>query len=291
MKGIDDCRVCGKKAFLAGEKTGRFRPRPFRVYHCPSCRFSFVGDPEADLGALYDEAYYRGQGADPLVRYLDELERPETSVRRYEWAGLLRIARALTGRASGLRWLDYGCGAGGLVRAARAAGHDAAGWETGWIRARAAEKGVPMLEESELEAARGSFDLVTAVEVVEHLPDPVSELARMAALLRPGGVLFCTTQNARPRRSDLLAWSYLVPEVHVSFFEPDTLALAFEKAGLRAERPGRLDGLEDVLRFKILKNLRVAEAGGLERLLPWGPLTRLVDLLYRFQDMPVGRKK
>jgi len=68
-------------------------------------------------------------------------------------------------------------------------------------------------------------------EVVEHLADPVAELKRIHSLLRPGGLFFLTTGNAAMQRRRFLKWPYIVPEIHVSYFEPRTLARALERAG------------------------------------------------------------
>ncbi|MEI9987010.1 MAG: hypothetical protein WDN69_29930 [Aliidongia sp.] len=110
------CPCCGAAAAPAGHKAGRFARRDFQLARCADCGFGFVADPLADLAAVYDEAYYRGSGADPLVDYLGELDRPAGSIRLYEWRGILQVVETLRGPVTGLRWLDYGCGNGGLVR-------------------------------------------------------------------------------------------------------------------------------------------------------------------------------
>ena len=61
--------------------------------------------------------------------------------------------------------------------------------------------------------------MVTAIEVLEHLTDPMPVLHTIATVLRPGGILFVTTGNAAPHRAHLDRWSYVVPDVHVSFYE------------------------------------------------------------------------
>ena len=69
---------------------------------------------------------------------------------------LLRVARpaprrGVAGAAVGpqTRWLDFGCGNGGLVRWAREHGVDnVVGHETGWIASRAQAQGIPMIDAS-----------------------------------------------------------------------------------------------------------------------------------------------
>ena len=74
--------------------------------------------------------------------------------------------------------------------------------------------------------------MVTAIEVMEHVIEPMVTLPRIAALLRSGGLLFLTTGNAEPFRGRLAKWSYVKPDIHVGFFEPGTLATALRGAGL-----------------------------------------------------------
>ena len=69
------CRLCQSPgAQLAGSKLGTWSGRTFELYRCPTCRFIFVGDPWLDYERLYDEDYYAGRGADPLVDYAYEVD-------------------------------------------------------------------------------------------------------------------------------------------------------------------------------------------------------------------------
>jgi cyclopropane fatty-acyl-phospholipid synthase-like methyltransferase len=283
------CKICSQPASFSGIKTGAFQERDFRIYQCANCLFSFVGNPWTDFAEIYSEAYYKGLGADPRVSYLHELESPERSIRQYEWRGLLEIAGSLRSLDKTVKWLDFGCGNGGLVRYVKQhTAVDIAGFEEGWIADRAASMGIPILSSSELDTWEGQADIITAIEVIEHVIDPVDFLRKIKSLLKPGGIFFLTTGNARPFREKIIQWAYVIPEIHVSFFEPATLALAFEKAGLRPEYKGFIPGFADVIRFKVLKNLGQREISLPERLLPWSLLSPMVDKKYGISHHPIG---
>ena len=167
---------------------GSYSRRDYHLARCRDCRYAFIVDPWLDYAEIYNDRYYAGQGADPLVDYRFELEHPERSIRRYEWAGIARLVADLTGGPQPRRrWLDYGCGNGGLVRHLRSVrAAEAFGFDEGSITADARARGVPTLDTGDLGRMAGSFDVVTAIEVIEHTVDPVLELRRMRRRFVPG---------------------------------------------------------------------------------------------------------
>lgn len=286
---LPDCRICRSAALLVATVRGRYAGRTFTLARCTSCGYVFIADPWLEFEQIYDERYYAGRGADPLVNYTYELENPDRTIRMYEWRGIASVVRHLAGSLANRRWIDFGCGNGGLVRYLRThEGVDAVGYEEGAIVGRAADMGIPVSGRGALPGWSGTADVVTAIEVLEHTYDPVGELQTMRKLLRPGGLLFVTTGNARAHTSHLDRWRYVVPEIHISFFEPRTLERAMTDAGFRAEFRSLGRGFDDVLTFKVLKNLKLRRRSAVTDALPRRPLGLVADRLERLSEHPVG---
>jgi SAM-dependent methyltransferase len=282
------CRICSAPGRSVGEVEGRYAGRRFQLAQCPSCGYGWVVDPWLDYAKIYDDRYYAGEGADPLVDYHFELEHPAETVRVYEWDGIARIVADLRGADAVGAWLDFGCGNGGLVRHLRDRKRvDATGFEEGSIAAEARALGIPIIERDELAGREGSFDVITAIEVLEHTADPMAELSQIRRLLKPGGLLFLTTGNAEPYAKNLTKWKYVIPEIHISFFEPRTLETAMRAAGLRPERRELGPGFDDILKFKVLKNLKRERRSRATDLIP-GRLVRPADRFTRISDHPIG---
>lgn len=282
------CPVCAVTGRNIGSKIGRRTGREFSLMRCPSCGYVFVVEPWTDFDVIYDDAYYRGEGSDPLVDYAFEYEHAAATIRCYEWKGVQDILASFAPPSA--RWLDFGSGTGGLVRYLRGAGYlEAVGYDTGSWAARARADGLPILTDAELDAREGSFDVLTAIEVIEHVLDPLDTLRKLRRLLRPGGILFVTTGNSDHAPSDFTSWGYVQPEIHVGYFTPKALRLAFEKTGFQAVEAPRSAGWNQIVRFKVLKSLRCRRARIWERLLPWTLLGPVIDARHGCSAFPLAR--
>ena len=108
----------------------------------------------------------------------------------------------------GLRLLDIGCGGGLLCEpmarlGAEVIGADAAERNIPVARLHAQKTGLAIdyrhTTAEDLAAAGEQFDAVLNMEVVEHVADPAAYIAACGSLLKPGGLMICSTINRNPK--------------------------------------------------------------------------------------------
>jgi 2-polyprenyl-6-hydroxyphenyl methylase/3-demethylubiquinone-9 3-methyltransferase len=110
---------------------------------------------------------------------------------------------------AGRRVLDVGCGGGLLAegmarRGAKVTGIDLAPGALEVARLHALEAGISVdyrqiAVEDFAATERNQFDLVTCLEMLEHVPDPAKVIQGLAELVRPGGDVVCSTINRNPK--------------------------------------------------------------------------------------------
>ena len=163
-----------------------------------------------------------------------------------------RRVRARFGR--GVRVLDIGCGAGLAAEALARRGHEVLGIDAApdvieAARAHAAGQDLPLRYEvaTPEELGADTFDVVTALEVVEHVADLRAFMATAARFTRPSGQMFVSTLNRTVRSLAVakIGAEYIVRLLPVGthdwrkFVTPAELATAARAAGLRtAEASG-----------------------------------------------------
>lgn len=158
----------------------------------------------------------------------------------------LERAAPLAGRSV----LDVGCGGGILAesmarRGARVLGIDLARAVLDIAELHALQGGISVeyraVAAEELALGRpGEFDLVTCMEMLEHVPDPASILAALHRLVRPGGDIVVSTLNRHPRAFAvaILGAEYIAGMLprgtheYLKFIRPSELARWARTAGL-----------------------------------------------------------
>jgi 2-polyprenyl-6-hydroxyphenyl methylase/3-demethylubiquinone-9 3-methyltransferase len=165
---------------------------------------------------------------------------------RLEW---IDVRAGLAGK----RVLDVGCGGGILAEAMAARGARVTGIDLSEKSLRVAElhrleSGADVAYEHAMAedfAARhaGEFDVVTCMELLEHVPEPASVVAACARLAHPGGQVFFSTINRNPKAYlfAVIGAEYvlrLLPRGthdYLRFIKPSELSRHCRAAGLRPE--------------------------------------------------------
>lgn len=206
------CKICEAATVHFGRQIilGQFEAEYRR---CGKCGYVFIVNP-----------YWLEQAYSTAIAALDT-----GIVTRNLW--LADATSALLGLSlrDVRRTLDFGAGTGLLVRLMRDRGHDFS-WHDAYspnLLARGFE--------ADLDTA---FDMVTAFELVEHLPEPVATFEKLRAL---SPIILISTELMPPTARGVDDWWYYAPESgqHIGFFTEVSLATLAERLGLRLSSNGR----------------------------------------------------
>jgi SAM-dependent methyltransferase len=221
------CALCGGASFSPAWDCG-----DFAFVSCRGCGL-LQQNPQsepASVASRYDEEYLRYEEENQYAyRDLELLALADIGLDRAS-APLFDRARA-EGRRP--RALDVGCATGALLASLRDSGWEPQGVEISEAQARYGEGryGLPIFAGT-LEAASfpgGSFDLVHASHLIEHLNSPAAFLDEAARVLAPGGLLALTTPNADGLQAKLFGprWRSAIYD-HLYLFSRRTLRALLE---------------------------------------------------------------
>ncbi len=277
------CRVCGKDHSLPWKQRNLDRPLTsddflitddrygvtLSLLRCAECGFIYAEDGEIDrLTELYQQL------SDPSYEEGEDF-------RGLQMRWLLQHCRALRGSARSL--LDIGAAAGLLLREARALDFEAEGVEPSESLSASAREAGLAVHQGVLphEALAGrKFDVVTLIDVIEHVADPVALMKISAEKMAPDGILAVVTPDIGSVAARLFGqrWWHL-RLAHVCYFDRASFEVAIARAGLKvvARRRAKWFFEAGYLADRVGQYLPVA---GLNRVLRRTPLIRsLYDLV------------
>ena len=201
---------------------------------CPECGLlvsSCTDEQYASALARWDTETGTRPGHDSLARFRQTAQR--------------RLARAIRLLGSGPtpRLLDVGCSSGSLLAVAREMGFSAAGVETAPAAAASARQAGFEVFSGRLQDAHydsDGFDVITLIELIEHVADPLELLHSCRQLLRPGGVALINTPNAASWTARVLhgrweGFSLTRLGGHICFYSPATIRVLAARTGFNVE--------------------------------------------------------
>jgi 2-polyprenyl-3-methyl-5-hydroxy-6-metoxy-1,4-benzoquinol methylase len=212
------CPGCGSRRNVSWRGSGDF-------VICTQCNHVFrrlLPDP-LDIERTHSEVYSRERGI-----LTGGMESPDIALENH--ARFLRSRFPSAGTV-----LDYGAGSGAFAQLLTKHGFRVHGVELSREARRMARERRGFTFDDQLECITGGskFDLITLLEVIEHLPDPVRVLRDLREFASNGGGVYITTPN-RKGLSCLVAganWKEALKDYHLSLFDSKVLSELLKKAG------------------------------------------------------------
>jgi SAM-dependent methyltransferase len=204
------------------------------VLRCRECGLEFVSPTPSpsELADYYDRSY-----AVPLERY--------AAADKRNLARITDLERWCPTRG---RLLELGASYGHSLALARERGWDVVGVELSPTASAHAREhfGLTVFNCDLVDAplAEGSFDAVIGWHVLEHVRNPKEQLLRLAALLKPGGVLGLRVPNIASFGARVAGewWPWMCPPAHLWFFSPTTLPRLLRSCGFDVKKVRTLRG-------------------------------------------------
>lgn len=202
------------------------------IVRCQKCKLAHINPrPKAErIAKMYEEGYYRGSH-DKNIGYSDYSGSAASikCYRPYGWELLLEKTPL-----SNMRTLDIGCAFGKWVYWMRKVGAKATGIDLSpeGVNFGREKLGLDLRQTAleSLDEPEESFDVITMIDLIEHIVDLDSFMTRLASLLKPSGSVFVQTPNFGSYQTWGDRWRYLRFGLeHLLYFETETLDNLFAK--------------------------------------------------------------
>jgi 2-polyprenyl-3-methyl-5-hydroxy-6-metoxy-1,4-benzoquinol methylase len=232
------------------------------------------------------------------VDYVQEFEDNSASDARL--SNVLTIAADVRGFRKGDRLLDIGCGLGHLLQRADAAGYQVYGVDFSEYACHFIKQRLNLnvycgdIIDKGFDMPSASFDVVTAIELLEHHDQPNRLIHRVYDLLKEGGIFLFTTGNAEMLRRHGSDWYYVMPEGHLYYYTPRVMRRYLREAGFQIVDPYDFYATRTKIspllhRLKLIDMNRKGPRALHERIV-FQRLLRILDRVRCTTPMPIGLK-
>jgi 2-polyprenyl-3-methyl-5-hydroxy-6-metoxy-1,4-benzoquinol methylase len=224
------CKICSSdKTFFL------YRLPFFKVYRCSTCGTGFANKKftKEDFDRIYAESYYDSwKGTENKLS--KDVKNQVKNMKLKTFGNYLNLLK--TNSLKKKKLLDVGCATGYLLEKAKQLGYDPYGVEYSHFAAKEAAKRFPKkIFSGSLEQAKyksSFFDVVTLIDVIEHVEDPQKQMKEVKRILKPNGHIIVVTPNLESLWSKILKsnWTNLKEE-HIFYFTPSSLKFLIKKSG------------------------------------------------------------
>lgn len=193
----------------------------------------FVYPIETAPKDIYNRDYFEGAAKGFGYTNYDEDKEPMKPV----FLKYLELIGAALGDKKG-KLLDVGAATGYFVGLAQEAGYEAEGVDISEHAARLGRSKGLVVHAGTIDDMSGTYNCVTMLDLIEHVPDPRSVIKKAATLLSSGGVLIINAPDAGSLVARILGrrWHLISPPEHLHYFNRENMRNLLEDEGFEVVR-------------------------------------------------------
>lgn len=281
------CNLCGEQRAIRT----LFQRFNCTIVQCQVCSLVYTNEipSRAEIDDIYDANYY-----DKGAKYTELSKSVSRANAEQRVTQLLLDANVKQDQ-----WLDVGCATGEFISEARHMVKEVYGVELSAYAVNIAKErgieGISVGDFLDTEWDHNKFDLISMWDVIEHLPDPVSNLKRAFQLIKPGGYLVLSTGDITSITARLFGrfWHLMTPPEHQYFFSPSTIKrmLNFCRFDLVSIRHNGKRVPLDFMLQKVSRLLYPAATKRVSQLATWLELDKIIPIVNFGDIMDVTARK
>ncbi len=225
------CWVCGGKDFTLIKPTDAGKKLNSKNFAITNFDYGKTGE----LQKCNSCGFIQCTDLNEVVKFYEELEDPEyENTRRERKLQEERLVRLFNKYKKHGKVLDIGAGSGIMIETAIEKGYDCIGIEPSkWLQQRAVELNLPVLQGVfPHPGAKGPFDIITLVDVIEHVTEPARLLKDVNEVLTHDGIILLVTPDVNSLAAKFFGykwWHYRF--AHIGYFNKKTIRLLLDRTG------------------------------------------------------------